>query len=290
MRSSLPAVVAEDVESHIGGPILDFTPATGGCINSGGTCISKQGAFFLKWNDRQTFPGMFAAEANGLLLLRQATSIHIPRVIHCAEVASFQYLLLENISEAKRAADYWKNFGAGLAQLHQTSANTFGLDHNNYIGSLRQFNSQKTSWVEFFTELRLGTQLKLARDEGRIDNRLSKKFDILLNKMSDLLMEESPSLLHGDLWGGNIMTNEKGQPSLIDPAAYFGNREIDIAMTSLFGGFDNIFLDHYNEVFPLLAGYADRLDLYNLYPLLVHVNLFGGGYAARVESIVSRFV
>lgn len=290
MRSTVPLPIADEIERQIGSRILQFAPATGGCINHGGTCTYEAGAFFLKWNDRQKFPGMFAAEANGLSLLGRATSIHIPRVIRCAEVASFQFLLLENIAEGKRGTDYWRNLGKGLAQLHRASADSFGLDHNNYIGSLGQVNSQKASWVEFFAEQRLGVQLKLARDEGNIDSRLSKKFDVLLNNLGHLLVEEPPSLLHGDLWGGNIMTNQNGQPSLIDPAVYFGNREVDLAMTSLFGGFDRTFFDHYNEAFPLAAQYEDRLDLYNLYPLLVHVNLFGAGYVRQVEAVLSRFV
>lgn len=233
---------------------------------------------------------MFATEATGLLLLARATSLHIPRVIYHGEAGSFQFLLLENVAEGKRGGSYWRELGTGLAQLHQISADKFGLDHNNYIGSLRQFNSQKSSWIEFFVQLRLREQLKVAQDGGRIDNGLSGKIDILLGKLGGLLVEEPPSLLHGDLWAGNVMTNSKGQPVLIDPAVYFGNREVDLAMTSLFSGFDKAFLDQYHEAFPLLPGYEDRLDLYNLYPLLVHVNLFGGVYAGQVNAIVSRFI
>lgn len=290
MKSSLPSPVATEVERQIGGAIRQFVPAAGGCINHGGTCILSDGAFFLKWNDRLKYPGMFAKEAAGLSLLAHGTSLHVPAVIHHGEAASFQFLLLTNIVEAKRAATYWRDFGTGLAQLHRMSADTYGLDHDNYIGSLRQRNTQGSSWIEFFAQQRLREQLKLAYDEGRIERRLLKKFDLLIGKLGTLLVEEPPSLLHGDLWGGNIMTNSNGQPVLIDPAVYFGHREVDLAMTSLFGGFNRVFLDHYDDTFPLLPGYEDRFDLYNLYPLLVHVNLFGGGYVNQVSDVVSRFV
>jgi len=290
MKVPIPPPIAQEVERQTGGVITRFAPANGGCINKGGTCIVRGDAFFLKWNERKTYPDMFATEATGLRMLARATSLHVPRVIHHGESGAFQFLLLENIVEGKRKESYWRELGAGLAELHQVSADQFGLDHDNYIGSLRQLNAQRSSWLEFFIQLRLREQLKLAHNAGRINSALSGKIEILLGKLGGLLVEEPPSLLHGDLWGGNLMTNSNGRPVLIDPAVYYGNREADLAMTSLFGGFDKSYLEQYHEAFPLLPGYEDRLDLYNLYPLLVHVNLFGGGYAGQVNAIVSRFI
>lgn len=290
MRLSVPSEIVNEIEGRTGSGITGFTSASGGCINHGGIVITKSGSFFLKWNDRKKFPGMFEAEAKGLSLLKRSTSLHVPEVIHYATAGPYQFLLLEAIEESRRAPDYWKTFGVRLAQLHKTFADQFGLDHDNYIGSLPQSNTRTSSWQEFFVEQRLRKQLRLAVDGGKLNVGISKKCELLFRKLDTLLTVEPPSLLHGDLWGGNIMINASGQPCLIDPATYFGNREVDLAMTALFGGFDPRFLDHYDEVFPLLKGYQERLDIYNLYPLLVHVNLFGGGYARQAEAVLNRFV
>ena len=179
--------------------------------------------------------------------------------------------------------------GARLAALHRCSKDFFGLDHNNYIGSLRQFNHQQTSWVNFFIEQRLNVQLKLAIDSGMMDSKWLNEFESLYAKLPAMLPEEKPSLLHGDLWGGNLITDEKGEPCLIDPAVYFGSREADLAMTKLFGGFDDEFYTSYQHTFPLQPGYDKRFDIYNLYPLLVHVNLFGGSYKSAVANILKAF-
>jgi len=290
MIALVPSAIVQDLSAHRGATITGFSFAGGGCINHGGRLATSQGVYFLKWNDLQKFPGMFAAEAKGLSLLRKSNALEIPEVIYTGNAGSFQFLLLEYIEEGKRDRNYWKNMGEGLAVLHRTSANEFGLDHDNYIGSLSQKNRKSTFWVEFFVEQRLKVQLKIARDANRIDHGLSKQFDALFSKLPSLLPEEPPSLLHGDLWGGNIMVTSAGQPCLIDPAVYYGHREADLAMTQLFGGFDSSFLESYQEFYPLHVGYEDRFELYNLYPLLVHVNLFGGGYRRQVVSIVERFV
>jgi fructosamine-3-kinase len=176
-----------------------------------------------------------------------------------------------------------------LAQLHNATDTAFGLDHDNYIGSLRQQNAQHSSWVDFFVEQRLNVQLKLSLDSGTGRTGWSKQFDSLFKKLPSLLPEGRPSLLHGDLWSGNLIIDVKGEPCLIDPAVYFGNREADLAMTKLFGGFSDEFYKVYEQHSKLQHGYQQRLELYNLYPLLVHVNLFGGAYVGSVDAILSRF-
>ena len=270
--------------------LKDFSFTGGGCINNGGKLTTSHGTYFLKWNDATKFPEMFKAEARGLKLLAESKSMYIPEVIGASEAGSYQFLVLEFIPESNRTQHYWRNFGIQLATLHRNTSPLFGLDHDNYIGSLPQHNSLHTSWIDFFIHNRLEAQLQLAERSARVDKSLLRNFETLYTKLPDLLAIEKPALLHGDLWSGNIMVNQHGAPGMIDPAIYFGHREMDIAMTQLFGGFNPEFLQVYHEVFPLAPGVEDRLQLYNLYPLLVHVNLFGGDYLAQVNSILRRFI
>ncbi|SKC75935.1 fructosamine kinase family protein [Ohtaekwangia koreensis] len=270
--------------------IKDFSFIAGGCINNGGKLSTSEGRYFLKWNDASKFPGMFEAEAKGLKKLSATQSIYIPEVIGVSEAEGYQFLLLEFIDQSSRSANYWKDLGQQLATLHRTSSLFFGLDHSNYIGSLPQTNATNSSWVDFFIHQRLQVQLKLAMQSGLAEKSLLRNFDALYIKLPSLLPEEPPSLLHGDLWSGNVITSHNEAPCLIDPAVYFGHREMDLAMTQLFGGFNAEFLEAYHEEFPLLPEFHNRIDLYNLYPLLVHVNLFGSSYLAQVNSILKRFV
>jgi len=286
----IPLPVVSAVEMHTGAKISAFSPAAGGCINDGGRITTSAGVYFLKWNASGKYPGMFEAEAKGLSLLRDAAELEVPVVVHYGNAEDYQFLLLEYVATGERSPSYWEDFGRGLAAMHKHTASMCGLDHDNYIGSLPQNNRQTSSWVEFFIHQRLEPQLRLALSSKALDETASGTFARLFNKLPSLLPAELPSLLHGDLWSGNIMTTASGRPCLIDPAVYYGHREVDLAMTQLFGGFDAIFLESYEDVYPLLPGYEERLELYNLYPLLVHVNLFGGGYARQVMSVLNSFV
>jgi fructosamine-3-kinase len=292
MISRIPPAVLEGVKTSLNiddSAFKGFSFASGGCINQGGKLKTTLGDFFLKWNDIKKFPGMFEAESKGLKLLREKNTIRIPEVIGFGESEGHQFLLLEFIEEKFRQKKYWQHLGNKLASLHRRSSDLFGLDHDNYIGSLKQFNRQHASWLTFFVEQRLNVQLKLAIDSGIMDSEWSKQFESLYTKLTAILPEEKPSLLHGDLWSGNLITDENGEPCLIDPAVYFGNREADLAMTKLFDGFEDEFYISYHETFPLQPGYDKRLDIYNLYPLLVHVNLFGGSYKSAVAAILKAF-
>jgi fructosamine-3-kinase len=271
--------------------ITAFSFTSGGCINSAAMIDSNLGKQFIKWNDREKFPGMFEKEARGLKLLRAPGVIRVPEVLTTDDTGQFSYLLTEFISSGSRALDYWDQLGKNLAALHKVSNERFGLDHNNYIGSLPQSNEYEVDWITFYIKHRLEYQLKLAVDHGKMGKNQMDKFQKLYVVLTDILPgDEAPSLIHGDLWGGNLMTGPSGGPVIFDPAVYFGHREIDIAMTKLFGGFGSIFYEVYEEVFPLTAGFEDRIDIYQLYPLLVHVNLFGGGYISQVNSILNRYV
>ena len=289
MTSEIPVSIVPEIEKIAGLKLTNFVSARGGCINHGGICVTSSGSIFLKWNDRKKFPEMLKVEAKGLSLLRTGTPLRLPKVVHVGEVDDLQFLLLENVSEGRPKKTYWETFGRGLATLHQNTSETFGLDHDNYIGSLRQTNMPSQTWLDFFVEQRLRKQLQMAFDSRKIENGLIKKFESLFARLDSLLSKEGPSLLHGDLWGGNIMTDDVGDPVLIDPAVYYGHREADLAMTQLFGGFDISFLKSYDDAFPLSPGFKDRFDIFNLYPLLVHVNLFGAGYLRQVTSIVDKF-
>jgi protein-ribulosamine 3-kinase len=289
MLTAIPAEIAKDIGTRMNVNILDFSFIGGGCINNGGKLTTSAGTFFLKWNDALKYPGMFEAESKGLTILSDTQAIHIPRIMINGQTRSFQYIAIEFIASQKKQTNYWEALGRSLAALHRVSSRAFGLDHNNYIGSLRQINTWHPRWVDFFIEQRLEAQLKLAVHKHLADATLVKQFQNLFKKLPDLLPNEKPSLLHGDLWAGNLIADEHGMPCLIDPAVYFGHREIELAFTQLFGGFDSEFYQSYEETFPLEPGFSQRADLYNLYPLLVHANLFGSSYIAQVRTVLNRY-
>lgn len=291
----IPEEVQQEVKSRLknseGGVIIkNFTAASGGCINNGGQLSTSAGDFFLKWNSAARFPGMFKVEADGLKTLYSARSVKIPEVVAFGEGESYAWILMEYIEGAAKKVGYWQELGYQLASLHRNSADSYGLAHNNYIGSLPQNNQYLDNWVEFLISRRYEPMVKRALNNGEIEKEDAANFEKLYGKLKNLLVHEPPSLLHGDLWSGNLIVDSKGSPALIDPAVYYGNREIEIAFTKLFGGFDRQFYTTYQEEWPLEDGYNDRFDIYNLYPLMVHVNLFGGGYLSQVKSIIKRFV
>ena len=295
MIRSVPESVVSAIESHFRGigdeiVITDFSYASGGCINTGGVVDSNLGKFFIKWNDKSRFPGMFQAELKGLNLLRGPDVVKVPEPIAALDAGSHSFLITEYISSSSRSDSYWDALGEGLAALHKSTNDKFGLDHNNYIGSLPQLNTWTNDWLSFYIEHRLEYQTRLAVESGKISASKISKFERFYTGLTSLLpSDEVPSLLHGDLWGGNLMTGPNGEPVIFDPAVYYGNREVDLAMTQLFGGFSPRFYETYHESFPLLPGSDERIEIYQLYPLLVHANLFGGGYISQVEHIVNRY-
>jgi protein-ribulosamine 3-kinase len=274
MLDAVPLSIQFELKSFLQTELISFSFTGGGCINHGGRLSTKAGDFFLKWNDASPFPGMFEAEANGLHLLKETDVIDVPEVLSHGKVEEFQFLVLEFVESKSKLESYWEILGEQMASLHGITNETFGLDHDNFIGSLPQMNSPKADWIDFFMERRLEPQLKLAINDGKISNTIAKQFDTLYDKLPALFPREKPALLHGDLWSGNLITNDDGKPCLVDPAVYFGNREIELAFTELFDGFSNRFYEAYNANFKLEHDYKARKALYQLYPLLVHVNLF----------------
>ena len=280
----------EVIEKHFDEVTISrVNPCSGGCINNSFHVDTPYGTFFLKYNRSSRFPGMFEKEAMGLEILEKAGQLRVPRVYGSAEVEDQTVLVLENIEEGSPGGNFWEDFGKGLARLHKTYGKRFGLNHDNYIGSLHQMNQQADNWIDFFVEQRLEAQLKLARDSGKAGPELGRFFQGLYPYLPDFFPEEPPSLLHGDLWSGNYMTANDGNPVIIDPAVYHGHRYMDLGMSKLFGGFDFHFYQAYHEEYPLEKGWEKSMDIANLYPLMVHVNLFGGGYLGSVKSILRKF-
>jgi protein-ribulosamine 3-kinase len=268
--------------------VLEARFLVGGNINTAAQVFSSEGLFFVKWNPEENVD-MFEWEARGLDLLRSTEAIYIPEVIGYGKYRDKTYLVLEYIDPVVPKTNYWESFGQSLALLHSHTQSKFGLHFDNYIGSLPQSNTLTDNGIAFYIEQRLQPQAGMALYKGLISKELYGKFQKLYQRLPDLLPVERPALLHGDLWSGNVMVNEQGDAALIDPAVYYGLREAELAFTTLFGGFDERFYDAYDEAFPMEDGFQERIPIYNLYPLLVHLNLFGTGYLSGIERVLNRF-
>ena len=290
----LPEIIKNKLEEmlgaeHAGFSIFLSSPLGGGDINRAARLETSVGNLFVKWNRSDRYPGMFDKEAKGLNLLNAANVIRIPRVLLSGLAGNHAFLCLEFIETGSPGNAFWEDFGRSLAKLHKNSKKFFGLDHDNYIGSLPQINKNYPYWIDFFIEQRINFQLELARNSGLIDRSVIKAAEHMFGRLNEIIPVEPPSLLHGDLWSGNFMVSNQGEACLIDPAVYYGHREMDIAMTRLFGGFSAAFYEYYNEEYPMEKGWENRLEIFNLYPLLVHVNLFGRAYVSQVSSILRKF-
>ena len=274
----------------ITGKIVNIKTVYGGSVNSTYAIFTEKEKCFVKINSRSAFPEMFKKEAAGLELLNNYSKIKTPKVLKIAEFEDTAFLFLELIENGVKRKDYWESFGRNMAKLHRNTNVNYGLEYNNYNGSLNQENTNNKDWISFFIEKRLKIQEKLGVDNNIIDKELRNQLSKFYIKLPELLIEEKPALLHGDFWSGNFMVSSEGSPVIMDPAIYYGNREVDIAMSMLFGGFDKQFYKSYQKEFPLEKDWEKRVEIYNLYPLLVHVNLFGASYTQRVKSILKRLV
>ena len=282
-------MLRDTLESRCGAQLANTVPVSGGDINAAWRLTLTDGTrVFMKAN-RTASPAFFLAEADGLAAIRGTGAIGTPAVIATGSDDRYgSFLLLEWIEAAPHKRDFWETFGRSLAGMHLADADRFGWVRDNYIGSTPQVNTPHDSWVAFFRDCRLAPQFR--RAQHWFDADMRRRITHLLDHLGDWLVEPPrPSLLHGDLWSGNFITGSDGQAWLIDPAAYVGHSEADLAMTELFGGFHPRFYAAYQEVNPLQSGYDGRRDLYNLYHLLNHLNLFGRGYLPSVERIVRRY-
>lgn len=289
MASDLGADLRAALGERLGAAVARARVCRGGSISAAWAVDLDDGrAVFVK--AKADAPAdMFAAEARGLAYLRAGLpdELSLPQVLACEP----GFLVLELLEPGPPRPDFDELLGRGLAALHRSGAGLpgFGLDHSNYIGSLAQINDPCDDWPSFYRERRLAPML--ARAEPQLGSALRPRFDQLLVELEDRCGEpEPPARLHGDLWSGNLHRDASGRPALIDPAVYAGHREMDLAMMRLFGGFSARTFAAYARAWPLQPGWERRVDLYQLYPLLVHVVLFGGSYVGAVAAALDRLL
>ncbi|HZE84096.1 MAG TPA: fructosamine kinase family protein [Puia sp.] len=304
-----------ETSSTAGGP-LQFQPLGGGSINAAYKVLTQNNSkWFCKVNDAARFPGLFEKESRGLQLLRVQNIFRVPKVIACEIIDGHQILVLEWIdqdgqtqsgsqssdhpqtqsgpqsrahsqtSAAPSTDAFWQLFGKQLAQLHLLPQDQFGLEEDNYMGALPQDNTPSESWTEFFIQRRLEPQVKMAVEKGLLPTAAVRQFWSLYLSLPEIFPDEAPSLLHGDLWSGNFLKDDWGEAVLIDPAVYRGHR----AMTTLFGGFSPAFYQAYAHYYPLPTNHREQWEVANLYPLLIHLNLFGKSYLHDILHTIERF-
>lgn len=266
-------------------------PVGGGCIDAATVLDSREARFFVKCNRAERL-WMFEAEAAGLRALAATASVTVPAPVCQGIAAEDAFLVLEYLSMGPSSTATAAALGTRLAALHSIAQPCFGFDADNAIGSTPQPNPKCDDWVEFFRRHRLEFQLALSNEAGRGGSSLQTKGARLCVRLGELFAGYSPapSLLHGDLWSGNYAALGDGAPVVFDPAVYWGDREADLAMTELFGGFPRAFYDAYAAALPLDPGYRVRRTLYNLYHVLNHLNLFGSGYARQAEDMLDRLL
>lgn len=295
MRVSSDTALRQLLTAQLDSPVVALAPVAGGDI-SDAYCAECEGGARVFVKARPGAPsGMPTAEAKGLAWLRGSHGLRVPEVLATREAddGGPALVVLEWIEAGQPQGDFDERLGRGLALLHRQGAAAYGLDYDNFIGPLTQVNAGMAGmdWATFYGQARLWPQLQRAIHDRRTTTALTKGCERLIERLPGVVGEpsEGPSRLHGDLWGGNVMCDNHNTPVLVDPAVYGGDREVDLAMMRLFGGFSDRVFDAYREAFPLRSGFEERLAVYQLYPLLVHVNLFGGHYVARAEAVVSAF-
>lgn len=266
-------------------------PLSGGCINQAFYVQTKSAEYFVKANEK-VGRDFFKKEADGLRLLKDAQAIQVPEVYgeYYFEDTETSVLVMEWVA-GRKTDETDEQLGRGVARLHQTHGQAFGLEKDNYIGSLPQVNGWYDDWLSFYRDQRLGVQMELGKKLGYMNPNRLKKMEKLFERLPEWISGDiKPSLIHGDLWGGNWIVGPAGKPYLIDPAVCFAHFEQELAFTELFGGFSDKFYRAYEEVNPISPEYRDRKPLYQLYYLLVHLNVFGESYGSSVDRILEYYV
>jgi fructosamine-3-kinase len=278
--------------SQATGQVFDISSqrsVSGGCINQGYRLLGAgDRSYFVKVNQASQSK-MFVAEALGLKQMGATQTIRVPRPICWGMTERVSYIVLEWLAFGRSTSTAWEKMGHQLAAMHQAAgSDRFGWERNNTIGSTPQINDWGENWADFFADRRLGYQLQLARRRGGSFLEGHQIVEVVRSILGD--RNPQPSLVHGDLWSGNVAVLETGEPVILDPAIYYGDREVDLAMTELFGGFPAVFYQGYQQSFPLDEGYPQRKTIYNLYHILNHFNLFGGGYASQAQSMIQQIL
>lgn len=288
----LPDTLRSALEERLDVTIKSVAAVGGGCIANASRLETDGSPYFLKYGSEEV-ARTFSGEAAGLEALAEAESpLVVPSVVATAPPSDDQpgFLVMEWINSGREGRRFWERFGEGLAALHRHAAEEYGFDQDNFIGRLPQRNDWTDRWPTFFREQRLAPQVEMARERNRWRSDWDAPLDTLYRRLPDLLpATPEPSVLHGDLWKGNFMVTATGDPALIDPATYYGHREADLAMTELFGGYDDRFYELYRSTWGLDPEYETRREIYNLYHLINHLNHFGGGYAGSVQQILGQF-
>ncbi len=273
---------------YIKGKIKNVKPLFGGDINQAFLIDAENENYVIKVNSSSLYPKMFHSESDGLSLLNSAGA-NVPEVIKVFDKTGYQYLLMKFVQKEPSGNEFWTNLGMSLARIHLKKETDFGLKFDNYIGSLAQRNTVKQNWSAFFIEHRLQPLVKKSYDLQLLKNSHLGHFQGLFKQLDQIIPKEKPSLLHGDFWSGNMICGPHQKPYFIDPAVYFGHREMDISMSFLFGGFNLNYLTSYQEIYPLQPDWNSRIDLHNLYPRLVHLVLFGSSYLPGIEKVIRKF-
>ena len=282
----MKAGVKDAIGTILGTKIKNVTPVSGGDISKAYLLHTTSNTIFCKLNSAPTAKAMFVAEAEGLEAIAATKTIKTPHIYTVEDLEAGACLLMEYVPPKRPGTKELEVFGAQLAAMHQISADYFGWGKSNFIGNLPQSNQKHDNWISFYIEERLSPQIQAAINQKLLTKDDVPGIDRLQNVMNSYCPDIKPSLLHGDLWNGNFIVNESGVPYLIDPAVYFGDSEIDLSMSKLFGGFGAPFYNAYYEINPSRQGEANRMAIYQLYYLLVHLNLFGKTYYGSVKEIL----
>jgi fructosamine-3-kinase len=291
VNEALQAVICQKLSAHF--PTIKNMKVFsigGGSINKTYQLRFNDRTFFCKLNSATTFPHLFVKEQAGLVLLAKQDIIKVPSIVDCFSTSEHQILLLEWIEEGERTPAFWRKFGEQLAALHQLTNNCFGLDEDNYMGSVPQQNNSHESWIEFLIRQRLQPMINRCSGKNLLASSYLQQFEKLFTNLPSVFeLKEKPSLLHGDLWSGNVMCDRGNEPVLIDPAVYYGHRSMDLAMTTLFSGFHKSFYEAYDYHFSFPKNYKEQWQVCNLYPLLVHLYLFGRSYLSPIERTLKAY-
>ena len=281
--------IIRHISDQIQSEITAFRPVSVGDISSAYLLETQSQKFLLKVNSKSFAKSLFLAEQKGLQAIEDTKTIAVPRVHLVGELGGKAFLLMDFIESRRPNAKDYTHLGRDLAKLHLTSSDQFGFSSDNFIGSLPQYNAWHADWAEFYWDERIAPQLELTRKNEALEEKYIPSKDRAIKIFVQLFGEVCPALLHGDLWGGNYLIAADGTPYLIDPAVCYGHSMMDVAMSRLFGGFDAEFYDSYHQIIPQPQFYREQIDIYQLYYLLVHLNLFGRSYRSSVVDILERY-